>query len=61
MIFQQEQELDNSPYRDTIFKDPFVVRPAYCEKCGKYEFFNPCIIGRDKYLAYLMAQDAHKE
>jgi hypothetical protein len=61
MIFLAEQELDNSPYKDTIFKDPFPVRPAYCEKCGKYEFFNPSIIGRDKHLAYLMYQDTHKE
>lgn len=60
MVFQKEQELDNSPYRDTIFKDPFIVRPAYCEKCGRYEFFNPGIIGRNKHLVHLMYQDTHK-
>ena len=40
LTFMKVQELDNSPMQDSIFKDPFVVLPACCESCGKYEFYN---------------------
>ena len=31
LIFVEVQELDNSPHRDSLFSEPFVVLPAYCE------------------------------
>lgn len=58
--FMKVQSLDNSPYKDTIFKEPFDVLPAYCESCGKYEFYNPAIIRKDKYIAYLIWKDAQE-
>lgn len=57
MTFMQVQSLDNSPYRDTVFKEPFEVLPAYCEVCGKYEFYNPAIVRTNKYLAHLIWKD----
>ena len=60
LSFTKVQELDNSPMRDTIFKEPFEVLPAYCESCGKYEFYNPTIVRKDKYLAYLIWKDTQE-
>lgn len=57
LLFTQVQALDNSPLHDSIFKDPFEVLPAYCEACGKYEFYNPMIAQNNKYLAYLIWKD----
>ena len=57
LTFLQEQNLDNSPMRDTIFKDSFDVLPAYCPTCGKYELYNPRIVRRNKHLAYLIWKD----
>ena len=57
LFYMKPQELDNSPYRDTIFKEPFEVLPAYCETCGKYEFYNPEIARKNKYIAYLIQKD----
>ena len=57
LSFMKVQELDNSPMRDSIFKEPFEVLPAYCENCGKYEFYNPVIVRKNKYLAYLIHKD----
>ena len=57
LIFTEVQELDNSPLRDTIFKEPFEVLPAVCSVCGKYEFYNPSIARNNKYLAYLIDKD----
>jgi len=57
LSYMKVQELDNSPMQDSIFKDSFKVLPAYCESCGKYEFYNPVIIRKDKYLAYLIWKD----
>lgn len=57
LTFMKVQELDNSPMRDTIFKEPFEVLPAFCEACGKYEFYNPVIIRKNKYLAHLIYKD----
>lgn len=57
LVFTPVQELDNSPLRDSIFKEPFEVLPAYCEACGKYEFYNPVVAQRNKYLAYLIEKD----
>lgn len=57
LVFMEVQELDNSPMRDSIFKDPFEVLPACCESCGKYEFYNPAIASNNKYLAYLIRKD----
>ena len=57
LTFMDVQELDNSPMRDTIFKDSFEVLPAYCTSCGKYEFFNPTVVRKNKHLAYLIWKD----
>lgn len=57
MTFMEVQSLDNSPYADSVFKDPFEVLPAYCASCGKYEFYNPEIIRRNKHLAHLVWKD----
>lgn len=57
LSFMAVQELDNSPMRDSIFKEPFEVLPAYCESCGKFEFYNPVIIREDKYLTHLIWKD----
>lgn len=60
LTFMKVQELDNSPMRDSIFKDPFEVLPAYCESCGKYEFYNPQMIRKNKYLAHLIWKDTQE-
>ena len=57
LTFLKVQELDNSPMRDSIFKEPFEVLPAYCTACGKYEFYNPDVIRKNKYLAHLVNKD----
>ena len=57
LTFLKVQELDNSPMRDSIFKEPFEVLPAYCSACGKYEFYNPEVIRKNKYLAHLVNKD----
>ena len=57
LTFLKVQELDNSPMRDSIFKEPFEVLPAYCVACGKYEFYNPEVIRKNKYLAHLVNKD----
>ena len=57
LIFMKVQELDNSPMKDSVFSETFDVLPAYCESCGKYELYNPVIIRKDKYLAYLIWKD----
>ena len=51
------QELDNSAMKDSVFAGTFDILPAYCESCGKYEFYNPAIIRQDKYLSYLIWKD----
>ena len=60
LTFLKVQELDNSPMRDSIFKEPFEVLPAYCVACGKYEFYNPDIIRKNKYLAHLIYKDTQE-
>ncbi len=60
LTYLEVQELDNSPMRDTIFKEPFEVLPAYCTACGKYEFFHPDIARKNKYIAYLIEMDTQE-
>lgn len=60
ITFMDMQELDNSPYRDTLFKEPFEILPAYCESCGKYTLYNPYIVQKNKYLAYLIQKDTQR-
>lgn len=57
MTYMKEQLLDNSPLNDSLFHVPFEVLPAYCETCGKYEFFNPEIVRKNRYIAYLIQKD----
>ena len=54
LTFMKVQGLDNSPMKDSVFAGTFDVLPAYCESCGKYEFYNSVIIRKDKYFAYLI-------
>ena len=35
----------------------FPVLPAFCEKCGKYEFFEPNTVRADARLAWLIRHD----
>ena len=60
LSFMDVQELDNSPMRDSVFMEPFEVLPAYCETCGKYEFYNPVIVQKNKHLAYLVWKDTQE-
>ena len=60
LTFIKVQPLDNSPLKDSIFKEPFEVLPAYCVACGKYEFYNPDIIRKNKYLAHLIYKDTQE-
>ena len=60
LTFMEVQELDNTPLQDSVFMDPFEVLPAYCESCGKYEFYNPVIIRKNKYLAHLIWKDTQE-
>ena len=55
--FQKVQYLDNSPLRDGLLSTFLEVLPAYCESCGKYEFFNPEVVEKDPYLAHLIKSD----
>lgn len=58
--FSRVQELDNSPMRDSIFKEPFSVLPACCQVCGRYDFYNPDIVRKNKYLVYLVEKDTQE-
>lgn len=58
LTFMNVQQLDNSPMQDSLFKDPFEVLPAYCNSCGKFEFYKPSIVRKNKYLVYLINKDA---
>ena len=55
--FGRLQQLDNSPMRDGLFTDTFDVQPAYCESCGKIEFYHPNYAARSKFIAYLIRKD----
>lgn len=55
--FQKEQMLDNSPLRDGLLSSTFDVLPAFCETCGKYEFYNPTVLKKNDYLAFLLKKD----
>ena len=56
--FQRVQYLDNSPMRDSLFSATLAVLPAVCPSCGKYEFYDPEIVEKNEYLAYLMKKDS---
>ena len=60
LTFMDVQELDNTPLQDSVFMEGFNVLPAYCESCGKYEFYNPVIVRKNKYLAYLIWKDTQE-
>jgi len=60
LTFMDVQELDNTPLQDSMFMEAFDVLPAYCETCGKYEFFNPAIVWKNKHLAYLILKDTQE-
>ena len=57
LTFTHMQELDNSPMRNDIFKDSFKIQPALCKACGRYEFYNPITVRKNKHLAYLIKKD----
>ena len=60
LTFMKVQELDNTPFQDSVFMEAFDVLPAYCESCGKYEFYNPAIIRKNKFLAHLIWKDTQE-
>lgn len=55
--FGTDQQLDNSPLRDGLLSSTFDVLPAYCESCGKMEFYDPTIVRKNKFIAYLISKD----
>lgn len=55
--FLRVQNLDNSPLADGLFSNTFAVLPAYCENCGRYEFYDPDFVEKNDYLVYLIKQD----
>lgn len=57
LIFESVQYLDNSPMRDSTFSEGFEVLPAYCESCGKYEFYKPAVTNKNRFIAYLIRKD----
>lgn len=57
LVFLPVQELDNSPSQDNIFSNTFDVLPARCPECGKMEFYDPGILRKNSYLAYLIWKD----
>ena len=60
LFFMKVQQLDNSPYRDSIMKEPFRVLPAYCGSCGKFEFYHPEIVRKNQYLVCLSNKDTQE-
>jgi hypothetical protein len=42
---------------DSVLNIGFPVLPAFCEKCGKYEFFEPTTVRADARLAWLIRHD----
>ena len=60
LSFMDIQQLDNTPMQDSVFLGTFDVLPACCESCGKYEFFNPAIVRKNKHLAHLIWKDTKK-
>lgn len=57
--FESVQYLDNSPMRDSVFSEGFEVLPAYCESCGKYEFYKPAVATQNRFLEYLIQKDTY--
>lgn len=60
LIFMDVQELENTPHRKQFITEPFEILPAYCESCGKYALYNPYIVQKNKYLAYLIQKDTQR-
>lgn len=55
--FMDEQHFDNTPNVDSIFHGSFAVLPAYCETCGRFEFFHPETVRRNPHLNHLLLKD----
>ena len=60
ITFMDVQELENEPYRRKFFTEPFEILPACCQSCGKYTLYNPNIVRKNKYLAYLIQKDTER-
>ena len=58
--FDPIQYFDNTPGRDGILSEGFELLPAYCEVCGRYEFYKPSISKHNPFIAYLMEKDTVK-
>ena len=56
--FRERQCLDNSPMGDGLFSRAFSVVPAVCPACGRYALYDPEIVEKNEYLAYLMKKDS---
>ena len=58
MIFEPEQYFDNSPFIDSVLlTSGFEILPTHCESCGRYEFYKPDIVNKNKFFAYLIEKD----
>jgi len=57
MRFYAEEALDNSPLRDGLLSSTFDILPACCENCGRYEFYNPAFVRKNKFIAHLIKMD----
>lgn len=57
LYFMQEQHFDNTPYGDGVFHGYFAVIPAWCVACGRFEFFHPAAIEKNRYLNFLHKKD----
>ena len=55
--FMEEQNFDNTPHGDSIFHGCFTVLPAYCETCGRFEFFHPETVRKNPFLNHLLQKD----
>ena len=53
--FMDHQYLDNNP----VGNGRFTVIPAYCETCGKCEFYLPEILQKNEELAFLVQSDTN--
>ena len=58
MKFEVVQRLDNTPVGDGIMSlRGFEVLPAYCESCGRYEFYKFDILKNREYILCLIRKD----
>ena len=45
-------------FRGTSVPCGGVAQPAFCYGCGRYEFYDPKIVRKNPFLAYLIEKDS---